>query len=473
MTAETTPTLPPYSPFPPLPASPPSRFRPGFQSPLSRLVLIALLLLVLMIPAAHLGGVGAEGEGRRAEAVADITGKWGAAQTLTGPILRVPYRVRYVEKDAQGQSTEKFSTEYAFFLPKTLHTEARMEVETRTRGIFAVPVYRLKLRLIGQFGAAALAELSLNAASLDLPHAELLLGVADPRALHADAALRFNGKTVTLKPAGDAITGVRAAVGDALPPDGLWDGAAFELGVTLNGSEALSFTPMAEETRVSLSGNWPHPSFDGAWLPAERQINAEGFSANWSVSYLGRNVAQQWRKAEGSFDAKQVQGFGVSLHAPVDTYSMAERICKYALLALVFTFAVIWLMEVLTGVRLHPIQYGFIGAALSLFGLLQLSVAEHFGFAAAFGASAVAVVGLVGFYSRAALKSSPRALLVTGVLGGLYGYLYMILQAEDYALLGGSLALFAALAAAMWLTRKIDWQGVAAQNPQSSHLAAE
>jgi inner membrane protein len=42
----------------------------------------------------------------------------------------------------------------------------------------------------------------------------------------------------------------------------------------------------------------------------------------------------------------------------------------------------------------------------------------------------------------------------------LYGYLYVILQLENFALLMGSLGLFATLATAMYFTRKIDWYAI-------------
>jgi len=148
----------------------------------------------------------------------------------------------------------------------------------------------------------------------------------------------------------------------------------------------------------------------------------------------------------------------VSLAVPVDPYLLAERISKYALLTLVCSFAVIWLTELLSGRRVHPIQYGFVGAGLCLFSLLQLSVAEHFGFTVAYGIAAVAVTLMVTLYSRS-LLGGWRSLAVGGVLTALYGYLYTILQAEDYALLGGAVALFLGLGVAMYLTRNYDWFG--------------
>jgi len=42
-------------------------------------------------------------------------------------------------------------------------------------------------------------------------------------------------------------------------------------------------------------------------------------------------------------------------------------------------------------------------------------------------------------------------------LTALYGFLYVTVQAQDYALLFGSFGLFISMALVMYLTRKIDW----------------
>jgi inner membrane protein len=53
------------------------------------------------------------------------------------------------------------------------------------------------------------------------------------------------------------------------------------------------------------------------------------------------------------------------------------------------------------------------------------------------------------------------------LLAILYGYLYVTLQLESYALLMGSIGLFATLAAAMYFTRKIDWYAIRLNGDQS------
>ena len=147
---------------------------------------------------------------------------------------------------------------------------------------------------------------------------------------------------------------------------------------------------------------------------------------------------------------------------------------KYQLLFFGLTFLGFALFELLAGLRVHPIQYLLVGLALCLFYLLLLSLSEQVGFALAYGIAAGAVTSLVTAYVRS-LLSTGRALLMGGLLTSLYGFLFVLLQIQDYALLVGSLGLFAALAAVMWLTRKIDWYAVqpsgAAERTQAGELA--
>ena len=121
------------------------------------------------------------------------------------------------------------------------------------------------------------------------------------------------------------------------------------------------------------------------------------------------------------------------------------------------TFLTIWLFEALSGARVHIIQYGLIGAALCLFYLLELSLSEHLGFGPAYLLAAAAVVALVSLYGSGALPTATQARTVTATIAGLYGYLYVLIQLQDYALLAGSLGLLAVLAVVMFATRRVTW----------------
>jgi inner membrane protein len=46
-----------------------------------------------------------------------------------------------------------------------------------------------------------------------------------------------------------------------------------------------------------------------------------------------------------------------------------------------------------------------------------------------------------------------------GLFSGLYALIYVLMRLEDYALLVGAVASFAAIALVMYFTRRIDWYG--------------
>jgi inner membrane protein len=133
---------------------------------------------------------------------------------------------------------------------------------------------------------------------------------------------------------------------------------------------------------------------------------------------------------------------------------------KYAALFILLTFTSVWPVEVLAGVRVHPVQYLMLGCALCLFFLLELSLSEHIGFMWAYVIAALAVIVMIGGYSLVALHRARRASVVIVGVTLLYGYLYVLLTNEDYALLIGSIGLFLALALVMIVTRRIDWYAI-------------
>src|SRR5262249_36893273 len=276
-------------------------------------------------------------------------------------------------------------------------------------------------------------------AEVDWSKAEVAVGISDVRAIQSTPSLTWAGEERAFLPGADACAlaenGIH--VGVPLGPGGRPIEFAFPL--RLRGSEGVWFVPCARDTTVAVESAWPSRSFQGSWLPARREVSPAGFRAGWSIPYLGRNYAQAWSSEDLPAKAIEASRFGVRLVAPVDPHRMAQRSVKYGGLFILLTFAAIWLIEGLAQLRAHPIQYLPIGGALGLFFLLELSLAEHLGFALAYGAATAAVVGVVGAYARAVLGRPRRALAVAGMVAALYGYLYVLLTAEDFALLFGSL----------------------------------
>ena len=109
---------------------------------------------------------------------------------------------------------------------------------------------------------------------------------------------------------------------------------------------------------------------------------------------------------------------------------------------------------------MHVVPYGLAGLAMAMFYLLLLSLSEHVGFGMAYAIAAGACAALLGHYLSGVLGGTRRGLAFGIGLAGLYGVLYLLLRAEDFALLVGSGLLFAALATVMLLTRRTDWHAL-------------
>ncbi len=419
------------------------------------------LILLLLIPLGMVESLVSERQSREKEATKEVADTWGRSQVLAGPVLTVPYLVHVKNEKGLDIGTQ---TSWVRFLPETLKVEGNVATETRNRGIFEVAVYRSTLHWTGTFQRPSFDLWHVDPKDILWQDAYLAIGVPDMRGITSGIGLTWGNRTLQLAPGGaeDELwhSGLKVGIPDLeAGKDGGLYAFAFDLGV--NGSESLSFLPLAKETTVALKSNWPSPSFCGDFLPARRTVGGTGFEALWNVSWFGRSYPQRWRtseaKEQASGQALNGSAFGVQLFQEVDSYQKTERSTKYGVLFLVLTFLTFFLYEQFNPFSLHPVQYLLVGFALCLFYLLLLSISEHAPFGFAYLIATVATVLLIGGYSVAILRGAMRALLMTFVLGTLYGYLYVLLQLEDYALLLGSLGLFLILAVVMYLTRRIDW----------------
>lgn len=431
-------------------------------SQMLRLLTVGLLVLLLQIPIAMIGGQVSQREMRGVEAIEEVSSKWGKKQVISGPALVVPFTHRWTEASREGLPIVRTEPRFAYFLPDSVALRGTVSTEIRQRGIFSVPVYKLGLTLSGRFSRPDFSNLALEPAAIAWDRAHLVVGISDTRAIQQETAVRWNGAPVTFVPGTggftDAGSGIHAVVGF----DANAEGVDFSLPLALNGSRGAYFTPFGQNTVVELESNYPHPSFQGNWLPIERHVSNEGFEARWSVPFLGRSFPQSWTSVDDMEAEIGNSRFGVEFLNPVDHYRMAERSVKYASLFILLTFATLWLFEVRAGVRVHPIQFLMLGGALCLFYLLLLSLSEHMAFALAYVLASVSVVGMVAAYGVVVLKGLSRALAVGLGVAVLYGYLFVLLVNEDYALLMGSIGLFLILALIMYATRRVDWYGAAA-----------
>ncbi|MBK8951214.1 MAG: cell envelope integrity protein CreD [Chitinophagaceae bacterium] len=274
------------------------------------------------------------------------------------------------------------------------------------------------------------------------------------KGINEDIRVSWNDSFLVFNPQAAGQTPMDEALVTAVPLSAESAGKAirFNMKFSVNGSGQLLFAAAARENRIEMKSSWPNPSFTGIKLPDTREVKDSGFVAVWR--YMNRAMPQVSAGAMYNFSTSLM---GADLLIPVDSYDKTERSVKYALLCIVLTFASFFLVESIYKKPLHLVQYGLAGLALILFYTLLLSISEYTGYNLAYLIAGVATIGLVAWYTGSILKSAKIALFISFVLTVVYGYVFSIIQLQDYALLMGSIGLFVALAVIMYFSRKLDW----------------
>lgn len=438
-----------------------------------RMIVIAILTLVMLIPVSFVEDLISERESRRTEAFDEVSSKWGAAQTFIGPMLEIPYKTtvrqeRQNEKGATVSYTEEI-TDYIRILPEKLTIRAEITPETRYRGIYKAILYRSNIRCEASFATAGVQELGISAEKILWAEAALSFGISDLKGVKQASPVRFAGSEYALNP-GLLSTQALASGVTVRPNLENVERAECSMELDLNGSFSLNFAPVGRETEVFVKAPWRAPSFVGAYLPESREVQEQEFSARWKVLHLNRPYPQVWA---GAAYTVQESVFGVKFLPDVDEYQKTYRTAKYAVMFLSLTFLAFFVTEALNKRVIHPIQYVLIGFGLVIFYTLLLSFSEHISFNLAYGVAAAAITGLITLYTRSVLGSVRATFVIFGILTILYGFLFIILQLQDYALLLGSIGLFVILAAVMYVTRNIDWFAIAADGaPQNAAKAS-
>jgi inner membrane protein len=436
------------------------------RAQLLKALVIAGLALALLVPVAMIRDLIGERQARRNDAVHGIAEGWGRRQALVGPFLAVPYERSWTEviRDTvdgkeRVRRIERSESLVARIPAETLDWQVDGATHEKSRGIYRARLYVARIHAQGTLAIPA--NLGVGEADVRIRWGKprLALGVADPRGLRSVSALTLDGATHEFLPgAGDRVlaAGVHAPLDLAVP--GQARSLAFSFTLELAGSEAFAIAPLARQTRVAMRADWAHPSFQGVFLPARSELRGDGFSAHWQVSWYAAQGAERLaacrREPCPVFSAPEL---AVSFIEPVSLYQQLERASKYGFLFIGLTFTAFFFLELLRRLAIHPIQYALVGLALAIFFLLLTALAEHLAFGAAYAIATLACTGLLAVYLARVLHSRAHGVAFGAALGGLFGALYLLVQAEDFALLGGALLLFALLAAAMLATRRLDW----------------
>jgi inner membrane protein len=415
---------------------------------------IAILLIFLLIPRQMITDLIYEREFFRNQATDEVSNKWSYQQNIMGPVVSIPY-IEFYREDVNKpfQKVIKF----AHFLPEDLKINAEMLPERRYRGIYEVVVYTSKLHFEGFFNTFDVASLGIPKENILWDYASVAVGLNDLRGIEEQVSMDWNNQKITFNPGMETNDVLQNGVSAKIPIRPFTDKSvtryAFKLDLVVRGTGGLNFIPTGHEMTLNVTSPWKTPKFDGAFLPETYNINENGFTANWKILHLNCPYPQYWL---GNMYT-QNSAFGVTLHISLDDYQQSHRAVKYAFILISLTFALYFFIEMLNKRRIHPFHYILVGLAICLFFTLLISMSEHIRFSMAYLCATIMTVGLVTWYSYSILQEKRLAQLIGAILALLYGFIFMIVRLEDYALLVGSLGLFFALAIVMYYARKVDW----------------
>jgi inner membrane protein len=444
-----------------------------------KLLSIGFLTIILLIPSSWINSLIQERYSRSTQVFNEISAKWSGPQTLTGPILTIPYKHSYL---VQGENkTERIEEKReAFFLPHVLHYDANVTPSIRHRGMFDAVVYITELNLTSTFSTPDFNKLGIDPENVIWEEARITFGITDLRGISESPTVTLGNDSflaeqvsnigVLIQPqevkASEELypplsTGISntslKSTGVEIKPG--WKNALeFKGDVTmklnLKGSKTLNFIPVGKTTTVSLQGDWNNPSYTGEFLPVHEVATENSFEAQWKILDFNRPFQQQWLEKN---EVLENASFGVTLLVPVEQYQKSIRTAKYGMLIVLLTFISLLLTEIIQRIKIHPFQYILIGSALIIYYTLLLSLAEHIGFNWAYCITSISTIILIGLYSLSFTRNRKVSLGLSGLLTIFYTFIFIIVLQQDYSLLIGSIGLFITIGVLMYTSRRINW----------------
>lgn len=458
-----------------------------------KLLAIAAVAFVLLIALLMIQGVVAERQARQRGVESEIASSFGHEQLIVGPLLVVPYtqsvtKKQWNERSKRDEFVNDAQLHTLLLPPERLEVAATVDTEQRYRGVYSAQTFALNGTWRGSFRVPRAFGRNVDVRDVTLGEPYLAFGIADARGIRGKPEIVVDGKALTAQ-GGTRLAGMpqgfHAPLALALPNETYQ--VPFDIELAVAGTAALAFAPIGESSTVTLNSPWPHPSFEGRFLPVEKRISAEGFSATWRTTALATNLNEHMsallggpapapeqaapRYPAGSAAPVAWSAYGVRFVEPINRYLQAERAVKYGILFLGLVFASFFLFEVLRNPRIHPLQYGLVGLSIAIFFLLLLSLSERIAFAWAYVAGAGACTLLNVYYLAHVLGSVKRALIFGVQLAALFAALYGLLLSEDNALLLGSVLLFVCLAVVMVATRRVDWYRLGERTPDAQRTS--
>ncbi|WP_295160315.1 cell envelope integrity protein CreD [uncultured Brachyspira sp.] len=428
-----------------------------------KILIIAILGLLLLIPMAFINTVLEDRIRYKDEAVSSIIEPVGGNADIQGIVIAVPYIKKLIDSKTGEISYIK---EYIFYMPDKYNISSDAEVYSLSRGIFKAPIFKSELNITGKFGKynEEIYNLDKNNNIILYDEAILILGVGNKKNLiklpnisvNGNENLKYYEKNIDID-----LNMFNYKFLYTISRDRILNGFDLNITIDIQGGNSLIITPLASENTFKISSKWKDPSFTGGFLPVKREVSKKGFNAEWNIAGFNTSFKKYWTSEDYSVNLSKNTDKSniveISFLLLNDNYQKISRSVKYAILFIFIPFFILFLCEVLSNKRIHPVQYILMGIANAVFYLLILAISEHLIFNLSYFISALMVTVLTSVYIGYIIKSHKYAASIAFAQSLIYIFLFGILQLTDYALLIGTLGLFAVIALAMYFTRNVDW----------------
>ena len=426
---------------------------------------ILILGLFLLIPITFIDSVVRDRKNYQSEAVASIIEPIGGEANIEGLIMAIPYLKKVIYENTKEIT---YKREYIFYMPNSYNIFGNVEISLLKRGIFKVPVLNSTLNIKGKFDKYNSDLYNLNEKDVEIlfDEAIIIFGIGNKKNLlklpkiiiNEIEELKYYEKTVKINlPMFSNIFLFN------ISKEKLFNGFEFETSIDIQGGNSLIINPMASDNYFNISSKWSDPSFTGGFLPTKRELSKNGFNAEWNIASFNTSYNKYWTSEEedknNEYKFEDNQNVIISFLLLNDNYQKILRSVKYSILFIFIPFFVLFLCEVISKKRIHPVQYILIGISNAIFYLLLLAISEHINFNLSYLISAIMVVLLTSMYIGYIIKLKKYILYMAIVEILIYIFLFGILQLTDYAFLMGTLGLFIVIAAGMYFSRNVDWYG--------------
>ncbi len=198
--------------------------------------------------------------------------------------------------------------------------------------------------------------------------------------------------------------------------------------------------------RLAMHTNYDEIDFpQGSISPDSKQSGSGG--TGWSLVWDKESL---------------VSGLEIGMLMPhrINPGPLAEAMSLHAPVSLFFFFFVIFILQVLRGIKIHPMNYFFIAASFFAFNLLFSYLVDHLEIYLAFGLASAVSIFLVVSYLRLVVNSR-FALIEAGAGQLVYQVLFSLAHfLEGYTGLTVTIGAIVTLAIVMRLTARIDWEDV-------------